>query len=76
LFFRDKDHRKPLDASITLHRKIALEVFLTCTPNVLATTLLEDSLWTLIARVKRACLVASLTPMLTLVSFLPKPYLF
>jgi len=62
--FTNKDHKKPHVESITLHHKIALEMFLTCTPIVLAITLLEDLMWALIIVVSRTCFIASLTPLL------------
>ncbi len=62
--FTDKDHKKLHVEFITLCRKIAFEMFLTCTQIVLTITLLEDLVWAFTIGVSKTCFAASLTPLL------------
>jgi heme/copper-type cytochrome/quinol oxidase subunit 2 len=69
--FTDKDHKKLHVESITLHHKIAIEMFLTCIPIVLVITLLEDSMRAFTITISRTCFVVRSTPLM-LVCSIPK----
>ncbi len=61
----NNDHKKLPIEFITVCHKIALKMFLTCTPIVFAITLLENSMWALTIAISRACFVASWSPLST-----------